>query len=175
MTVIPLREDTKGVYGSAEPGAATSAPRSHPYVELKGVTVTYGQGDGALRALDETTLEIGTGDFIALVGPSGCGKSTILKLVGGIFPATTGYVGVAGREVGAEPVRIGMAFQNPTLLPWLTIRDNVMLPLKIVAPFRQEYRSKRRNEFRDRIDALLWVAPVFALFHALGGTSEWMP
>jgi NitT/TauT family transport system ATP-binding protein len=48
-----------------------------------------------------------------------------------------------------------MAFQNPTLLPWLTLRDNVMLPLKIVAPFRQEYRAKRRSEFRDRVDALL--------------------
>ena len=154
MSVIPLRGDTTaGVSGSAEPGAA--APRGHPYVELKAVTVTYGRGESTLRALDETTLEIGTGDFVALVGPSGCGKSTILKLVGGIFPATTGYVGVAGREVGAEPVRIGMAFQNPTLLPWLTIRDNVMLPLKIVPPFRAEFRAKRRGEFHDRVEALL--------------------
>ncbi len=48
-----------------------------------------------------------------------------------------------------------MAFQNPTLLPWLTIRDNVMLPLKIVPPFRQEYRAKRKTEFRDRVEALL--------------------
>ncbi len=48
-----------------------------------------------------------------------------------------------------------MAFQNPTLLPWLTLRDNVMLPLKIVPPFRQEYRAKRKTEFRDRIEALL--------------------
>ncbi len=61
----------------------------------------------------------------------------------------------AGREVGAEPMRVGMAFQNPTLLPWLTIRDNVMLPLKIVPPFRQEYRAKRKTEFRDRVEALL--------------------
>jgi NitT/TauT family transport system ATP-binding protein len=48
-----------------------------------------------------------------------------------------------------------MAYQNPTLLPWLTIRDNVMMPLKIVPPFRQEFRSKRKTEFRDRVDALL--------------------
>ncbi len=58
-------------------------------------------------------------------------------------------------QVGAEPVRVGMAFQNPTLLPWLTLLDNVMLPLKIVPPFRQEYRAKRKTEFRDRIEALL--------------------
>ena len=58
-------------------------------------------------------------------------------------------------QVGAEPVRVGMAFQNPTLLPWLTLLDNVMLPLKIVPPYRQEYRAKRKGEFRDRIEALL--------------------
>ena len=62
---------------------------------------------------------------------------------------------VAGREVGAEPVRVGMAFQNPTMLPWLTVRDNVMMPLKIVPPFLQEYRAKHKTEFRDRVDALL--------------------
>jgi NitT/TauT family transport system ATP-binding protein len=75
--------------------------------------------------------------------------------VTGLLTATTGYVCVAGREVGAEPVRVGMAFQNPTMLPWLTVRDNVMLPLKIVSPFREQYRAQRRNVFRDRADALL--------------------
>ena len=102
----------------------------------------------SVTALDETNLRIGQGDFIALVGPSGCGKSTILKLVGGLIPASRGYVYVAGRELGAEPVRIGMAFQNPTMLPWLKIRDNVMLPLKIVPPFRSEYRAKKNTEFK---------------------------
>src|SRR5947209_2530737 len=126
------------------------------FVRLENVAVTYGRDAvHSVTALDETNLRIGKGDFIALVGPSGCGKSTILKLVGGLIPASRGYVYVAGRELGAEPIRIGMAFQNPTMLPWLSIRDNVMLPLKIVPPFRQEYRAKKRNEFRDRADALL--------------------
>src|SRR5437762_3047945 len=132
-----------------------SEAASDPFVKLQKVTLTYGMGARSVHALDETDLSIDKGDFIALGGPSGCGKSTILKLVTGLLRASSGWVFVAGREVGAEPVRVGMAFQNPTLLPWLTLRDNVMLPLKIVAPFRQEYRSKRRNEFRDRIDALL--------------------
>ena len=65
----------------------------------------------------------------------------------GLINASTGYVYVAGRQVGAEPVRVGMAFQNPTMLPWLTVRENVMLPLKIVPPFRQEYRAKRKASF----------------------------
>jgi NitT/TauT family transport system ATP-binding protein len=138
---------------TAPPPDVTS--RRDAFVELEKVTHTYGRGDRQVHALTETSLRIEKGDFVALVGPSGCGKSTILKLVTGLINASSGYVYVAGRQVGAEPVRVGMAFQNPTLLPWLTLLDNVMLPLKIVPPFRQEYRAKRRGEFRDRIEALL--------------------
>jgi NitT/TauT family transport system ATP-binding protein len=136
----------------AEPDPAA---RRDVFVELEKVTHTYGRGERQVQALTETNLRIEKGDFIALVGPSGCGKSTILKLVTGLISASSGFVFVAGRELGAEPVRVGMAFQNPTLLPWLTLRENVMLPLKIVPPFRQEYRKKRKGEFRDRIEALL--------------------
>ncbi len=128
---------------------------SEAFVELEKVTHTYGRGERQVHALTETNLRIEKGDFIALVGPSGCGKSTILKLVTGLINASSGYVYVAGRQVGAEPVRVGMAFQNPTLLPWLTLLDNVMLPLKIVPPFREQYRAKRKTEFRDRIETLL--------------------
>ena len=125
------------------------------FVKLENVTLTYGRGEKQIMALGQTDLSIEEGDFVALVGPSGCGKSTILKLITGLINATSGYVYVAGREVGAEPVRVGMAFQNPTMLPWLSVRDNVMMPLKIVPPFRQEYAAKRKTEFRDRVDALL--------------------
>jgi NitT/TauT family transport system ATP-binding protein len=128
---------------------------SQYFVELEEVTLSYGRGDKKIHALGLTNLRLKQGDFVALVGPSGCGKSTILKLVSGLITASTGYVYVAGRQVGAEPVRVGMAFQNPTMLPWLTVRENVMLPLKIVPPFRQEYRAKHKTEFRDRADALL--------------------
>src|SRR5271155_2551944 len=130
-------------------------PHSEYFVELENVTLSYGRDDKKIHALGLTDLRLEQGDFVALVGPSGCGKSTILKLVSGLINASTGYVYVAGRQVGAEPVRVGMAFQNPTMLPWLTVRENVMLPLKIVPPFRQDYRAKRKTEFRDRADALL--------------------
>ena len=131
------------------------SPHGEVFVELEKVTLSYGRGDKQIHALGLTDLQIKNGDFVALVGPSGCGKSTILKLVTGLIQATSGYVYVAGREVGAAPVRVGMAFQNPTMLPWLSVRDNVMMPLKIVPPFRQDYRTKRKTEFRDRAEALL--------------------
>jgi NitT/TauT family transport system ATP-binding protein len=139
-----------------QPITASEPPaRRDAFVELEKVTHTYGRGERQVHALTETDLRIEQGDFVALVGPSGCGKSTILKLVTGLINASSGYVYVAGRQVGAESVRVGMAFQNPTLLPWLTLLDNVMLPLKIVPPYRQEYRAKRKGEFRDKIETLL--------------------
>ena len=140
-----------------QPSAETTNPDStRPVaVELSNVSVTFGRGDRAVPALSTTSLRITDGDFLALVGPSGCGKSTILRLVGGLVRPSTGVVVVGGREVAAKSLRIGMAFQNPTLLPWMTIEQNVLLPLKIVEPYRSEYRKKRRTEFRDKAHALL--------------------
>jgi NitT/TauT family transport system ATP-binding protein len=129
--------------------------RIDPIIDLEKVRVSFGAGKNQVTALAETSLRIAPGEFVALVGPSGCGKSTILKLVAGTLIASQGNVFVAGREVGANPVRIGMAFQNPTLLPWLNIRDNVMLPLKIVPPFKQAFSAKRKSEYRDRVEASL--------------------
>jgi NitT/TauT family transport system ATP-binding protein len=129
--------------------------RVDPIIDLEKVRVSFGAGKHQVTALAETSLRIAAGEFVALVGPSGCGKSTILKLVAGTLTASQGNVFVAGREVGANPVRIGMAFQNPTLLPWLNIRDNVMLPLKIVPPFKQAFSEKRKSEYRDRVEASL--------------------
>ena len=124
-------------------------------IDLSQAAVTFGRGAKATPALQPTTLRIRDGEFVALVGPSGCGKSTILKLVSGLIAPSGGVVVVGGREPSAKAARIGMAFQNPTMLPWLTVEKNVMLPLKIVRPFRGEYRAKRKTEFRDRAHALL--------------------
>jgi NitT/TauT family transport system ATP-binding protein len=139
---------------------------TNAYIQLSDVMLRYG---GGTIALDHTTLGIDEGDFVALVGPSGCGKSTILKLVAGLLKPSAGAVIAGGREVGAAGtlpgggthaspaprLRIGLAFQNPTMLPWLTIRDNVMIPLKIVEPFRQHFGRKKHGEYKDRVEALL--------------------
>jgi NitT/TauT family transport system ATP-binding protein len=142
---------------SPDQSSPVTPERARPLISLEGAGIVYGRGAQAVEALTPTHLDIDKGDFVALVGPSGCGKSTILKLVANLIRATSGHVFVGGREVGAERVGIGMAFQNPTMLPWLRIRDNIMLPLKIVEPFRSEYGAKRKNEFRDRAEALLEV------------------
>jgi len=124
-------------------------------VELEGASVVFGTGAKATTALAPTTLDLRRGEFLALVGPSGCGKSTILKLVSNLLQPSAGAVIVGGREAKARALKVGMAFQNPTMLPWLTIERNVMLPLKIVPPFRDRWASARKGEFRDRVHALL--------------------
>jgi NitT/TauT family transport system ATP-binding protein len=124
-------------------------------ISLRDVTVAFGNGRDSLKVLEEVSLDIGTGEFVALVGPSGCGKSTVLKLVSGLIRPAVGSIMTAGQPLVRGRVGVGIAFQNPTLLPWLTIERNVMLPLKIVEPFRSEFRTKCRTEFRDKVHTLL--------------------
>jgi NitT/TauT family transport system ATP-binding protein len=129
------------------------------FIQLNKVDLVYG-GPQA-KTIDEQTLAISSinlsidrGEFLAVVGPSGCGKSTLLKLVAGLVRPSRGKVMVDGQEV-TQPLRsVGMAFQNATLLPWRNIRDNVLLPLEIVEP----YRSRGKKDVaanRERAEALL--------------------
>ena len=124
-----------------------------PLIELRGASLSYG-GDGGVLALGDATLSIAKGEFIAVVGPSGCGKSTLMKLVTGLVAPTKGEVRVHGRVVTGPVAGVGMAFQNATLMPWRTTRDNILLPLEVVAPHKQRLRANRA-EYLAKIEALL--------------------
>ncbi|MGB3407480.1 MAG: ABC transporter ATP-binding protein [Jannaschia sp.] len=141
---------------TADDRATVSGPvHRRAAIELQDASVVFGSGDAAVTALSPTSLKLDSGDFVALVGPSGCGKSTILRLVSNLIRQSSGLVLVGGKEASAKQLRIGMAFQNPTMLPWLTIEQNVMMPLKIVAPFKHTFLRDRKGAFRDRVHALL--------------------
>lgn len=123
-------------------------------VALNGVALRYGDPETGTLAVKDTDLRIDSGEFVAIVGPSGCGKSTLMKLISGLAPATEGTVSVAGETV-TKPIKIvGMAFQNPTMLPWRRTIDNVLLPLKIVRPYRENYRRDKEKNLA-RAEALL--------------------
>jgi len=113
-----------------------------PFVEIDRVWMRYG-GSGGTLALRDTTLSVAREEFVAVVGPSGCGKSTLMRLVTGLWPASSGSVIVAGQEVKGPLSIAGMAFQNPTLLPWRSIMNNVMLPLEVVWPHSRKLRRER--------------------------------
>ena len=124
------------------------------FVALESARLAYGGEAEGVLALDGVDLAIEEGAFAAVVGPSGCGKSTLMKLVTGLVRPSGGRVAVAGAEVQG-PVKIaGMAFQNPTLLPWRTVLDNVLLPMEIVQPHRSRLR-RHRAEYEAKAEALL--------------------
>ena len=105
-------------------------------------------------AVEDISLQMTQGEFIAIVGPSGCGKSTFMKLTTGLKMPSKGTIHVDGSPV-TGPLKIsGMAFQAPSLLPWRTTIDNVLLPLEIVEPYRSNFKSKRK-EYEDRAAKLL--------------------
>ncbi len=127
------------------------------FVALDGVSHTYGArggSTGGTLAVDGLSISVNTGEFVAVVGPSGCGKSTLMKLATGLQFPFKGTVRIAGNVID-RPVKIaGMAFQAPTLLPWRTTLDNLLLPLEIVEPHRQEIR-RRKADYVARAEKLL--------------------
>ena len=127
-----------------------------PFVDFDDVWLAY--NDELLRAnqfaVEAIDLQVGAGEFIAIVGPSGCGKSTFMKLATGLKMPSIGRIRIDGQPV-TGPLKIsGMAFQAPSLLPWRSTVDNVLLPLEIVEPYRSSFRSKR-GEYVERARRLL--------------------
>jgi NitT/TauT family transport system ATP-binding protein len=109
-------------------------------VNLRGATKTYDNGVMALGPLD---LAVRKGEFVSLVGPSGCGKSTALRLVAGLVAPTSGTVRVSRHEGAARPGHaIGFVFQEPTLMPWTSVRENVRLPLKLARVSKRDSDAK---------------------------------
>ncbi len=103
-------------------------------IEIKGVTHAYRTKAGPLPVLDNLNVSVPEGEFAAVVGPSGCGKSTLTRLIAGLMKPDHGEVWLHGERVTSPRKTVGMAFQNPVLLEWRTIIENVILPLEIVAP-----------------------------------------
>ena len=129
----------------------TRPPPRGSFVDFRDVSLAY---DGqAAFAVEDITLSIAPGEFVAIVGPSGCGKSTFMKLATGLKPPTRGEVDVDGARVTGPLKIVGMAFQAPTLLPWRTTLDNVLLPLEIVEPYRATFKRDRAQVRRARAGA----------------------
>ena len=116
-------------------------------IELNAVSHAYKTGDGPLPVLNRLTLSVPEGAFAAVVGPSGCGKSTLTRLIAGLLIPDDGDVRLHGETVRTPKATVGMAFQNPVLLEWRTILDNVLLPLEIVKNTLS--REQRRHRARS--------------------------
>jgi len=126
------------------------------FVDFRNVWLAYNDELAAQGkyAVEDINLQVGEGEFIAIVGPSGCGKSTFMKLATGLKMPTKGTVEIAGREVSGPLKITGMAFQAPSLLPWRTTMENVLLPLEIVEPYRSSFKQKKA-EYAEKARKLL--------------------
>jgi NitT/TauT family transport system ATP-binding protein len=126
------------------------------FVDFQNVWLAYNEELQAQNvfAVEDINLRVRQGEFIAIVGPSGCGKSTFMKLATGLKRPSRGTITIDGQPV-TGPLKIsGMAFQAPSLLPWRTTLDNVLLPLEIVEPYRSQFKD-RRKEYAERAGRLL--------------------
>ena len=113
-----------------------------PFVEFQHVTKRYGEGPAILA---DVCLQVERGEFVSFIGPSGCGKSTLLKLVAGLSPATTGSLTVDGLSPDAAAEELAFVFQEPTLLPWLTVERNVEIPLRLRGESPESRRERARK------------------------------
>jgi NitT/TauT family transport system ATP-binding protein len=102
-------------------------------LKLSGISKSFARTDTneITHALSNVNLNIKNGEFISIVGPSGCGKSTILRMIAGLIAPTTGEITLNGEIVEGTSANRGMAFQKPTLFPWLTVEDNISFGLRM--------------------------------------------
>ena len=122
--------------------ASAEATRPRSLVELRGISKSFANGTVALSRLD---LDVFDGEFLSLIGPSGCGKSTALRILAGLAEPSTGTVAWSGTQP-----EVGFVFQEPTLMPWATVFDNVFLPLRLRKIGRRE-ASPRIEEALGRV------------------------
>jgi NitT/TauT family transport system ATP-binding protein len=120
-----------------------------PAIRVKDLTRSFTRDGSTVSALGPVSLDIRSGEFVVLLGPSGCGKSTMLNVMAGLLPPTEGVVEVEGVPVDGVPASVGMMFQKAVLLPWRTIRENIVLPIEVA-------RGRRAaRDARERVDDLL--------------------
>jgi NitT/TauT family transport system ATP-binding protein len=114
-------------------------------VRLAGLAVDYPTKQGTLRAVENVDLTVGAGEFVAVLGPSGCGKSTLLRVLAGLLAPSLGMAEIGGTRVTGPRRDVGVVFQDPTLLPWKTVFENLCLPGRIMKLDRAAYTARGRD------------------------------
>ena len=117
------------------------------YLELNNICKTYGQGDNESQVLSNINLTIEEGEFVAIVGFTGSGKTTLVNLINGLLAPTSGEVIFKGNPVSGTSHERGVIFQNYSLLPWLTVEQNVLMAVKEAFPKREKAVWKRKAAY----------------------------
>ena len=138
MTIAPARDRVAPV--EPRPSAAL------PLLVVDDIVMRFETPEGVLTAIDQVSLTVKQGEFLAVIGPSGCGKSTLFNIMGGLLDGYQGRVTVAGETVTGPHPSIGMVFQEESTFPWRTVIDNVAFPLEVAGMAKSE-RYERAGHF----------------------------
>ncbi len=132
--------------------AAFASPDRGREIVLDAVSKEFRSRDGSKTlAVADTTQSIAAGAFVAIVGPSGCGKSTLLRVIAGLIPPTAGKALLDGAIVKAPSPAVGIAFQRPVLLPWLTVHQNIALPAELEKRWSKQEIDERVARLLDLV------------------------
>jgi NitT/TauT family transport system ATP-binding protein len=145
-----------GAQSRREAVSESSRDENHSHLSITNYTKEYGSGDESVLALSEIALQVAEGEFVSVVGPSGCGKSTLLHSISGILEPTEGTIEIDGTNVQSPDHakhEVGLVFQDPVLLDWRTISDNVMLPVEIL--LGNDQIDGDEMTYRERTEELL--------------------
>lgn len=144
-------DEREAVISPALLSSGTVAERSgKPALSVDKVSVTYQSSRGSHTAVDSVSMKMQPGEFVSILGPSGCGKSTLLGVVAGLLPASEGEISVFGEAVNGPRKDIGVVFQQATLLPWLNVIDNILIPVKALRRTDRDY-AKRAGELLELV------------------------
>jgi len=119
----------------------------HPVLRVEGLAKTYGSGASAFQAIADVTFDVPAGEIVCIVGPSGAGKTTLLKCLSGLLERTAGVIECGGQPVAGTPRQMALVFQEygRSLMPWLTVERNVLLPLRGKGIDADEMQTRMRN------------------------------
>jgi NitT/TauT family transport system ATP-binding protein len=127
---------------AVDQGAGPTAVMDGTLLRAEDLAITYESSRGPVKALEGLSATLGQGEFLSVLGPSGCGKSTLLKVVAGLLKPTAGTVTLAGAPITGPRPDVGIVFQQPTLLPWQSTLDNVLLPVRTLGLDLEVGRAK---------------------------------
>ena len=126
-------------------GQQAAQPQGGPevhYVEIDSLRKVFNPGPAEIEAVSSVSFQVTSGDFVAILGPSGCGKSTLLMMVGGLEDPSEGSIRIAGEAVTGPRLKTGIIFQDATLLPWKSVLENVLYPVRIQHRPFAEHRER---------------------------------